>query len=255
MSRIFLINIVNDTIAKCENEYSWMIDDGVNIFYDDKFFTEDRAIKKFTTSVNIKVVQQTTVEAIIDNEGKVFGVLNFASAKNPGGGVLKGTVAQEEALCRVSSLYPVIKECKQFYSSYGSAPYYTDKIIYSKPIYVFKDDFGDRVEPIECEVITCAAPNYNMNSIIDEPNRSGGMNLAEHTKVMTRRFTKVVKSAIANNQRNLILGAWGCGVFKNPPDVNAQIFKNVLNTYSSYFDEIIFAIPDDLHYGIFKKNL
>jgi uncharacterized protein (TIGR02452 family) len=72
---------------------------------------------------------------------------------------------------------------------------------------------------------------------------------------MTKRFTKVLKSAIANNQRNLILGAWGCGVFKNPADVNAQIFRDVLNIFSSSFDEVIFAIPDDLNYQIFKKNL
>lgn len=254
MNRTYLINIVNDTIDKCENEYSWMIEDAINIFYDDKFFTEDRTIKRFTTSANIKVVQQTTVDALMANEDKVYGVLNFASAKNPGGGVLKGTVAQEEALARVSSLYPMIKQCSQFYTP-TDAPYYTDKIIYTKPVYVFKDDFGNDIEPIECEVITCAAPNYNMFSLFDKPYGGGGIDIEQHKKVITRRFTKVLKSAIANKQRNLILGAWGCGVFKNPADVNAQIFRDVLNTFSSSFDEVIFAIPDDLHYQIFKKNL
>jgi uncharacterized protein (TIGR02452 family) len=72
---------------------------------------------------------------------------------------------------------------------------------------------------------------------------------------MTTRFTKVLKSAIANNQKNLILGAWGCGVFKNPPDVNAQIFRDVLDSYSSSFNEVIFAIPDDRNFQIFKQNL
>lgn len=249
MNRTFLINIFNDTINKCENEYSWMIEDAVNIFYNDKFFTEDKSIKRFTTSANVKVVQQTTVDAIIDNENKVYGVLNFASAKNPGGGVLKGTVAQEEALARVSSLYPMIKQCAQFYTS-TEAPYYTDKIIYTKPVYVFKDDFGNHIDPIECEVITCAAPNYAF-SLFDED----GINIEKHKEVMTKRFTKVLKSAIANNQRNLILGAWGCGVFKNPPDVNAKIFRDVLNMFSSSFDDVIFAIPDDTNYQIFKKNL
>ena len=113
---------MNDTLDKCENEYSWMIEDAINIFYDDKFFTADKFLKKFTIRANTKVVQKTTVEAIIQNKKKVYGVLNFASAKNPGGGVLKGTVAKEEALARVSSLYPMIKQCTRFYTP-TEAPY------------------------------------------------------------------------------------------------------------------------------------
>lgn len=179
-----------------------------------------------------------------DRKDKVYAVFNFASAKHPGGGVLKGTVAQEEALARASSLYPVIKKCTEFYTPV-SAPEYSDRIIYSKPIYVFKNDYGVEIEPIKCEVITCAAPNYNF----------GDINFNHHAKVMTNRFTKVLRSAIENNQRNLMLGAWGCGVFKNPPDINAQIFRSVLDRYSSYFDDVIFAIPDFTNHKIFKENL
>lgn len=242
MNREKLIEIINDTIKKCENEYSWMIDAAKNIYYDNNYhFIND--VKNVSNS-NIKLVKKTTVEALIENKNKVYAVLNFASAKHPGGGVLKGTVAQEEALSRVSTLYPVIKQCEEFYN-HTSALYYSDKIIYSKPIYVIKDDYANDIEPIECEVITCAAPNYNF----------GNIDYEEHKNVMTKRFTKVLKTAIENNQRNLILGAWGCGVFKNPPDVNAQIFREVLDNYSSHFDDIIFAIPDDTNYYIFEKNL
>ena len=249
MNKEKLIEIINDTIDKCENEYKWMIDDAGNIYYDENHFKVKETVKKSSSKANIKLVKKTTVEALEDiaitgRGNEVYGVLNFASAKHPGGGVLRGAVAQEEALARVSSLYPVIKKCTEFYGS-AIAPYYTDKIIYSYPIYVFKDDNGDNIPPIECEVITCAAPNHS----------SGLENLDEHIEVITRRFTKVLMSAIANYQRNLILGAWGCGVFKNPPDINAQIFKKVLDQFSSSFDNIIFAIPDDTNYEIFKKNL
>lgn len=243
MNRGDLIEIVNDTIELCENEYKWMIDGATNIFYDDRHFNVFDPIKKYSVA-NIKLIKKTTVEAIIENSDKVYVVLNFASAKNAGGGVLKGAVAQEEALARVSSLYPIIKKCTEFYGE-ASAPYYTDKIIYSKPIYTIKDDNGEDIEPIECEVITCAAPNYCF----------GDFNIEQHKKVISRRFTKVLMSAIANNQRNLILGAWGCGIFKNPADINAQVFRAVLDHYSSFFDEIIFAIPDDKNYQIFKQNL
>ena len=244
MSKEKLISIINDTIDKCENEYKWMIDNAKNNYYNNNYFKFDTKIKKFLNA-NIKLVQKTTVEAIIENNGKVYGVLNFASAKTPGGGVLRGAIAQEEALARVSSLLPVINQCEEFYTP-TSAPYYTDKIIYSKPIYVFKDDNGMNIEPIECDVITCAAPNYNSG---------GAYNYTDHKNIMTKRFTKVLKSAIVNGQRNLILGAWGCGVFRNPPDLNAQIFREVLDNYSDSFDEVIFAIPDDRNYQIFKDNL
>lgn len=254
MNRENLIKIAFDTIDKCENKYSWMIEKSVNNFYDSDFFSEDTIIKKFTRRANIKLFQKTTVEAIIDNKDKIYGVLNFASAKKPGGGVLKGAVAQEESLARVSSLYPMIKQCVKFYTPI-EAPYYTDKIIYSKPIYVFKDDYGNEIKPIRCEVITCAAPNYNNNSLYDSPYEGGDINIKQHIKVIERRFIKILKSAIVNNQRNLILGAWGCGVFKNPAEINARVFRDVLNVFSNNFDEIIFAIPDDRNFQEFKKNL
>ena len=81
------------------------------------------------------------------------------------------------------------------------------------------------------------------------------MNLYKHESVLKTRFIKILKSAIANGKRNLILGAWGCGVFKNPPDVNARIFRECLDEYSTFFDNIIFAIPDNTNYEIFKENL
>lgn len=244
MNRDKLIDIINDTLEKCENEYQWMIDDSKNIFYSENFFKVP-TLKKLKKSIDIKLVKETTVEAL-QNYGltNVYSILNFASAKHPGGGVLKGAVAQEEALSRVSSLYPMIKQCTEFYAPTKS-PYYSDRIIYSNPIYVFKDDNGNDIEPIECNVITCAAPNYNFEAI----------DLNAHIKIMTKRFTKVIMSAISNNSKNLLLGAWGCGVFKNPPDINAQIFREVLEQYSNYFNNIIFAIPDDRNYNIFSRNL
>jgi uncharacterized protein (TIGR02452 family) len=243
MNKDNLIEIINDTLDKCENEYHWMIDNAKNIYYDN-YDIKKNLIKRFTKA-NIKLIQKTTVEAIIENKDKIYAVLNFASAKHPGGGVLRGTVAQEEALARASSLYPVIKQCSEFYSGPPLSPYYSDRIIYSKPIYVFKDDYGQNIDPVECEVITCAAPNYSFDKI----------DVKKHREIMTMRFIKILKSAIANDQRNLLLGAWGCGVFKNPADINAQIFREVLDSFSTYFDDIIFAIPDSENYQTFKDNL
>ena len=244
MSKVNLIKIAADTVDLCEFECKDLVREGKNFFYNET--TSLIGTTNNSTQSNVvKVVKETTIEALIRNRYKVFGVFNFASAKKPGGGFLNGAVAQEESIARVSTLYSLIKECKEFYVP-SSAPYYTDRIIYSTPVYIIKDDFGSLIEPIKCEVITCAASNYSFFDSID---------YVQHTKIFTNRVTKVIESAIKNNQRNLILGAWGCGVFQNPPDINASIFRKVIAKYSNNFDEIIFAIPDDKNFEMFNNNL
>jgi len=249
MTRDELIAIVNDTLDLCENEYKWMVDEAENIFYDSDHFSENKLIrflKRFSTA-KVNLVKQSTLQAISTNKDKVYAVLNFASARTPGGGTMHGAWAQEESLCRNSSLLPVIAKCKEYYIPKAPIPYYTDKIIYSKPIYIFKDDWGNKIdEPIECEVITCAAPNYMKVEEVD---------LKKHEAVISKRFTKVLKSAIDNNKRNIILGAWGCGAFQNPSEINAQVFREVLDSFAKDFDEIIFAIPDKYNYEVFSEYL
>lgn len=240
MEKYQLVETFNDTIEKCQTIFKPMVDEAVNVYYPEN---ERFLIEEFHRKINIRFLKKTTIATIIENKDKVYGVLNFASAKNPGGGAHKGSIAQEESIARTSTLVPVIKKCVAFYDSPLSAPEYSDRIIYSKPIYVFKNDYFQDIEPVKCEVITCAAPNYNYSEFIP----------TSHKKLIKTRFTKILHVAILNNQRNLILGAWGCGVFKNPPHTNAEIFYNVLNEYGRYFDEIIFAIPDDKHYNIFKS--
>lgn len=246
MNREKLIETAKDTILKCETEYSWMISGSENIYYnvDDLNYQ----IKSDPKELNIKIVQKTTVEAILANNNKKFAVLNFASAKYAGGGFLSGAVAQEEALARASSLYPMLKRCTEFYIKEDAKyPFYTDKIIYTTPIVIFKDDYGNIVSPVECDVITCAAPNYN--------KYNAGVDVNRHKDIIATRFTKVLMSAIENKQRNLILGAWGCGIFQNPPEINARVFGEVLIKYAGYFDDVIFAIPDMKNFTIFVDNL
>jgi uncharacterized protein (TIGR02452 family) len=114
----------------------------------------------------IEVTDESTVEAILRLAGTAaVGVLNFASAKNPGGGFLGGAQAQEESLARASALYPCLCACNDdFYARnrhHGSA-LYLDLAIISPDVPWFRDDTGAWLPaPVLATVITCPAPNLS----------------------------------------------------------------------------------------------
>ena len=102
-------------------------------------------------------------------QGKKVCVLNFASATNPGGGVVNGSSAQEECLCRCTTLFPCLNNdvlWTAFYAPHRKAgdPLYNNDCIYTPNVCVFKSDMNFP-EPILKEewwnvnIITCAAPN------------------------------------------------------------------------------------------------
>ena len=103
-----------DTIEKCKTDFNWMLDECVNNYYPEDYFQVPK-IDRYKKKSNIKLVRMTSVQAIERfGKSKNYSVLNFASAKNPGGGVLKGHFAQEESLCRTSCLYPMLVKCVDF---------------------------------------------------------------------------------------------------------------------------------------------
>jgi uncharacterized protein (TIGR02452 family) len=208
-------------------------------------------VPKADKPANIIVSQLRSFEAAVQYIGKRTAVLNFASATNPGGGVEKGASAQEECLCRVSTLYPCLTDQKMrdsFYTphrKHGNA-LHNDDIIYTPKVLIIKDDDHNMLAtPFLVDVISCAAPNLR-----EKPNNaynSGDGNkvqisdnelLALHEK----RARKIFASAIANGVEVLILGAFGCGAFQNDPHIVAQAYKNVLPDFAHYFRTIEFAI-------------
>lgn len=208
-------------------------------------------VQKADKPANIIVSQLRSFEAAAQYIGKRTAVLNFASATNPGGGVEKGASAQEECLCRVSTLYPCLVDQKMrasFYTphrKHGNA-LHNDDIIYTPKVLIIKDDDHNMLAtPFLVDVISCAAPNLR-----EKPNNaynSGDGNkvqisdnelLALHEK----RARKIFASAIANGVEVLILGAFGCGAFQNDPHIVAQAYKNVLPDFAHYFHTIEFAI-------------
>ena len=98
-----------------------------------------------------------------------IAVLNFASATNPGGGVKTGSSAQEESLCRCSTLYPTLTQdwlWQKYYQKNRDAHdnLHTDACIYTPGVMICKTDaaYPERMEESEwvtVDVISCAAPN------------------------------------------------------------------------------------------------
>lgn len=173
-------------------------------------------------------------------------VLNFASARNPGGGHLNGAQAQEEALCRSSALYRCLsgdRIFREFYAHHRADrdPFYTDRVIHSPAVPVFRDDRGRLLEtPCTTGFLTAAAPNAGVIRRT-APERAAGIPSA-----LASRAERVLETAAAHGYRRLVLGAWGCGVFQNDPGQVAGVFRELLvkGRFEGHFGEVVFAVLD-----------
>ncbi|WP_405789733.1 TIGR02452 family protein [Streptomyces sp. NBC_01367] len=169
-------------------------------------------------------------------------VLNFASARNPGGGYVRGAKAQEEALCRASALYETLLEAPEYYEVHRAerSTFYTDRVIHSPGVPVFRDDRGDLLEiPFRVGFLTSPAPNAGTIRR-QEPERT-----AEIPAALARRAELVLEVAALHGYRRLVLGAWGCGVFQNDPAQVAEAFRGLLgDRFAGVFEQVVFGILD-----------
>jgi len=230
-------------------------------------------IEKQKYKTNIIITKCRTMEAGMawSKKGNT-AVLNFASATTPGGGVVKGSSAQEECLCRVSTLYNCLNTdyCwDNFYNPNREEAnvLHNDKIIYTPKVIVFKDDdykVLDESEYFYVDVITCAAPNLR-----EVPN-NGWCNMGESNtraiisdeklfEIHKKRAEAILNVAMENKIKNLVLGAFGCGAFKNNPEVVAKAYKEVLKEFDGVFENIEFAIyckdNEAENFKIFVNNI
>ncbi|WFF03765.1 TIGR02452 family protein [Micromonospora sp. WMMD964] len=189
----------------------------------------------------VEVTHESTLQAA-RRLGPGAACLVFASAKNPGGGFLGGAQAQEESVARSSALYPCLRAVPEFYTSHRGQQdlRYSDRVIYSPLVPVFRDDKGNLLDqPYTTSFLTAAAPN--LGAIVN--------NQPEHTAavpaVLTRRARRVLEVAAAHGHRTIVLGAWGCGVFRNDPATVAGAFAEALRVVDR-FDHVVFAIHDGL---------
>ncbi|CAM5272504.1 TIGR02452 family protein [Streptomyces purpurascens] len=191
----------------------------------------------------IEVTGESSLEAARRLGGNV-AVLSFASARNPGGGYLNGAQAQEEALCRASALYTCLLQARAYYDHHRSHrdPFYTDRVIHSPAVPVFRDDRGGLLdEPYTAGFLTSPAPNAGV-VLRTAPERA-----PELPRALAVRAERVLETAAAHGYRRLVLGAWGCGVFRNDPAQVAGAFRALLEPggrFAETFEHVVFGILD-----------
>ncbi len=195
------------------------------------------------SQLTIIVENISTVDAIrkLILEGKEkIGVLNFASAKNPGGGFLNGAKAQEESLAASSTLYRTLIVHEEYYRENRNcnSMIYTNHAIYSPDVVFFRDGSFRLAEPVKASVLTL--PAVNMGQVIQK-----GEDVETARQAMKQRM-KLALAIFANEgAENLVLGAYGCGVFRNEPKDVAIWWKELLDTeMGKYFDLVFHAVLD-----------
>ena len=199
-----------------------------------------------TGSGRIEVTDESTLAAarrMAETARDPVACLNFASARKPGGGYRSGAQAQEESLARSSALAACLIAAPEFYGYHNENrdPRYSDRVIYSPGVPVFRDDAGGLLaRPYRVAFLTAAAPNV---SAMREPEQ-----LAEVPAILSRRAGKVLAIARRHGHRRIVLGAWGCGVFGNDPSTVAATFAALLlagGPYADGFEQVVFAIMDN----------
>ena len=252
--------VMSHTLMKCENdrELVLQIEHALMCQYivneEDPLFT-----KPDGPTTNIIVTRKRTLEAASAYKGIRTSVLNFANNHSVGGAPFSAG-AQEECLCRETTLYPCLKALeKEFYVKHQEQyrngqidDFGSDDLIYTRDVIVFKsDESAPKILKDEdwqmVDVITCAAPVVPY-----------GVNPERLYDVIYKRLTKVLDVAKKEQVEVLILGAWGCGAFHNSPRVVASIFKALLRKY--HFEKVEFAIYDRVespndNYHAFKETL
>lgn len=229
-----LVDVYKDTLLKA-TQYTH----GCTTIYNQKSMIY---IKNKGLTGNIKVQPIDTIGMLetFKNDEKKSCVLNMASAKRPGGGVSRGAKAQEEGLFRCSNL--ALSISPEFYPMKSYDTLYTTNVTF------FKNFSYIDMKPIVCDVITIAAFNLNKEKII-------------HYKELTYdKINFMLRLAAMHDVHNLILGAWGCGVYKNDPHFIATAFKESLaeDDMAHNFENIIFAVINDHNsvgnnFNIFKS--
>jgi uncharacterized protein (TIGR02452 family) len=243
---INLISVFQDTLQHCNG----LVDQSETKKYN---FSDITPAPLTGLKENISVINSDSVSALVKyNQSGKTCVLNMASHKRPGGGVYNGARAQEECLFRCSNLSSVIHT--------NLYPLEDNEAVYTQNAIFFKDVNYNYMSEVVCDVVTVAA--LRLHGVLDKKgNISYESSNPDYRSITKNKIRLMLSLAAKNGVKNLILGAWGCGVFKNNPEVISGYFHEILvsECYSSLFNQVIFAVINDENsagnnYEIFKRK-
>lgn len=224
-------------------------------FYDSPFELETEPPVPGGTIFEVVNEDCIVVTRRLKIEGYNVAVLNMASLKHPGGGVETGAGAQEEQLCRrsnlVLTLYQFSKEksqlCKELNlpirkEQYPMNPRYGG--IYSPEVVFFREGENNGYAlsdtPFTASVISVAAISHPR---LDE----GGRMFAKEVQQTKDKIRTILRIGLEYGHDALVLGAWGCGAFANPPTQMARLFHEVFEEpeFKNQYRRVVFAILED----------
>lgn len=280
MAREELIKIFENTVWMCENNRR-LVDKIKSSMACNRVISEENAddilenlIYGNETEKEVKIIvsKKRSFEAASAYRGKHISVLNFASATSPGGGVTKGASAQEECLCRISTLYKCISASEiteAFHKKHRYAlktgkmnSFYNDDCIQTCNVTVFKSDTAKPVllsekDWFDVNVISCAAPNLRYMLQYDK-NWKKTVTDKKLFDIYKKRINRVLDIASRAKSDVIILGAFGCGAFANPPELVAKAMHAAIDEHKYDFETIELAIycppRDTSNYEVFAKE-
>ena len=278
-SRQKRVDIFEDTLYLCRKDEN-LKNSVQNSIKNQVLIRECDSVKtsqpRYETKAKIIVSKKRSFEAAMSYKNQKICVHNFASATNAGGGVVKGSNAQEECLCRCSTLYLCISDEKiknSFHNTHRAmlkngilTALYNDDCIYTPDVTIFKSDtsFPELLPQNEwrnVDIITCAAPNLRERpSNAMNPNsgkQAVKISNSDLKTLHTKRANRILDIAKNNGAEVIILGAFGCGAFQNPPQIVAEGILEAVKQHIYDFKVIEFAIyctpRDSQNYEIFSK--
>lgn len=241
-----------------------------------RFFSGEFVTTSYIVSIEVEDDEERL--KLFTKSGSCY-ILGYAdiSESAVGGGVTKGSSAQEESICRCSTLYPCISDetiVSKFHNAHREAlragkmsALYNNDCIYTPSVIVFRDDkteaLLDKESFYEIDVISCATPNLrNMPSNAMNPDsgdKAVKISQRDLLELHKSRIRRVLDIALTSNAEVLILGAFGCGAFQNPPNIVAEAMAGVIKDYLHCFRAIEFAVycppNDSTNYDVFSRRL
>ena len=205
--------------------------------------------------LSIILRQTDTLEAaraLLDGDSNArVAVLNMASPLQPGGGVLRGAKAQEESLCMRSTLYPSLRP-----EWYRHRP---DTVIYTPDVLVFKSpspemEFLSAEDQFYVDVISCAAPRHPEVTKLEDGTTKYDDPKDEESMALTIKY--IMRTAVKMSASCVVLGALGCGAYRNPIKQVAGMMRRSLlgrrpgaspdeNWAAAGITKVVFAILDE----------